>query len=85
MRRCLPTTRPHPTPRHPSQDLQRRVAFAFLLNIKNRWRNVFQNRGQNAMAYGMNEAFSQVCHAPVSPPLFCCFFSVLRRARWRWW
>lgn len=41
------------------QDLQRRVAFAFLLNIKNRWRNVFQNRGQNAMAYGMNEAFSQ--------------------------
>uniref|UniRef100_A0A7S3F7G4 V-SNARE coiled-coil homology domain-containing protein n=1 Tax=Haptolina ericina TaxID=156174 RepID=A0A7S3F7G4_9EUKA len=40
--------------------LGRRIPFAFLEDIKNRWIDTYGDRGITALAYGMNEDFSRV-------------------------
>jgi len=42
------------------EDFGRRVPFAFLEDIKNRFKSAYGDRGRTAMAYGMNEEFSRV-------------------------
>jgi len=41
-------------------DFGRRVPFAFLDDIVRRWQETYGQRGQTALAYGMNEDFSRV-------------------------
>jgi len=42
------------------EDFGRRVPFAFLEDVKNRFKSAYGDRGRTAMAYGMNEEFSRV-------------------------
>lgn len=42
------------------QSSKRRIPFAFLSDIKSRWRSTFGNRGQSAAAFGMQQEFSRV-------------------------
>ena len=42
------------------EDMSRRIPFAFLADIKNRWKATYGSRGRSAMAYGMNDEFSRV-------------------------
>ena len=43
-------------------DFGRGVPFAFLDDITRRWSTTYGERGQTALAYGMNEDFSRVLH-----------------------
>jgi len=38
----------------------RQIPFAFLEDVKNRFKGAYGNRGQTALAYGMNDEFSRV-------------------------
>jgi len=42
------------------EEFGRRVPFAFLEDIKNRFKSAYGNRGKTAMAYAMNEEFGKV-------------------------
>jgi len=42
------------------EEFGRRVPFAFLEDIKNRFKSLYGNKGKTAMAYAMNEEFSKV-------------------------
>ena len=42
------------------EEMSRRIPFAFLADIKNRWKATFGTAGRNAMAYGMNDEFARV-------------------------
>ena len=41
------------------QAAKRRVPFAFLMDIKNRWRSTFGDSGQTAVAFAMQQEFSK--------------------------
>ena len=43
-------------------DFGRRLPFAFIDDIVRRWTETYADRGQTALAYGMNEDFSRVLH-----------------------
>jgi vesicle-associated membrane protein 7 len=42
------------------EEMSRRIPFAFLIDIKGRWKSAYGDGGSTAMAYGMNEDFSKV-------------------------
>lgn len=42
------------------EEFGRRVPFAFLEDIKNRFKAAYGDRGRTALAYGMNADFSRV-------------------------
>ncbi|EGG17843.1 synaptobrevin domain-containing protein [Cavenderia fasciculata] len=41
------------------QDFGRRIPFAFLEDVKNRFKSVYGDKGKTALAYGMNADFSR--------------------------
>jgi len=42
------------------EDFGRRIPFAFLEDIKNRFKTAYGTKGKTAMAYAMNDEFSKV-------------------------
>ena len=42
------------------EQFPRRIAFAFLADIKTRFMSMYRNTFKTAMAFGMNEEFSRV-------------------------
>uniref|UniRef100_A0A7S0J027 V-SNARE coiled-coil homology domain-containing protein n=1 Tax=Calcidiscus leptoporus TaxID=127549 RepID=A0A7S0J027_9EUKA len=42
------------------EDFGRRLPFAFLEDVARKWMDMYGERGQTALAYGMNEDFSRV-------------------------
>lgn len=63
------------------EEFGRRVPFAFLEDIKGRFKSTFGNRGKTAMAYAMNEEFSKVLKKQMVSLLLsfsCCSSFLLR-------
>jgi vesicle-associated membrane protein 7 len=42
------------------EEFGRRIAFAFLEDVRNRFKATYGDRGKTALAYGMNADFSRV-------------------------
>jgi hypothetical protein len=67
------------------EDFPRRIPFAFLEDIKTRWKQAYGMQGKTAVAYQMNEDFKKVLQRQaVRTNLFiyffvCCFFLALIR------
>jgi hypothetical protein len=58
----------------------KRIPFAFLEDIKNRFRATYGDRGKTAIAYGMNTDFSRVLQNQMVCSLYILlFFAILHK------
>ena len=64
-------------------DFGRGVPFAFLDDITRRWSTTYGERGQTALAYGMNADFSRVSYTCSAAPKHCSVSSRSKRRRRR--